>query len=129
MDEPHGRYLVPARGIVAEALPRLPPATWVFLWKRWGLPLHPNCECVEFPIEPGRWRRWSRSTSVIRAALSPEGLRTVAGVDLARLVESGLVTYYDAFGYGRDWDIAMVPDLVRRKGLTREQLRRAGIEM
>jgi hypothetical protein len=95
----------------------------------WPLPLHENCECKQHQIWPGKLApHITRSLGDTLKRLGPEGLRTVVGPDVARLIAAKLVTVYDVAGVRDDYgDLRSLYDLVREKGLSREQLRRAGV--
>jgi hypothetical protein len=91
---------------------------------------HPNCQCDFLAVPPGREAPIEfRSAGELAAAMpvgghDPSGARLVGALNWL-IRSAGLVSWEDLFdeaGDPRDFD-----DVVRRKGVTLEQLRRAGV--
>jgi hypothetical protein len=92
----------------------------------WPIPLHPHCECEPWEVAPG-----AEAPLVFgdMAGLMPRlggpGQVRVVGLPSWWLERAGLVGWSDLFdgnGEVRDFDL-----VVRRKALTLEPLRRAGV--
>jgi hypothetical protein len=92
----------------------------------WPIPFHLHCECTQLPILPGGQAPLDFAAPALLAAAMPVGGQVELVGALNWLIRSaGLVSWDDLFdgnGDPRDFD-----DVVRRKGLTLEQLRRAGV--
>ena len=92
----------------------------------WPIPFHLHCECTQFPILPGGRAPVAFAASSLLMTAMPVGGQVELVGPLNWLIRSaGLVSWEDLFdgnGDPRDFE-----DVVRRKGLTREQLRRAGV--
>ena len=92
----------------------------------WPIPFHPHCECEQLEIPPGQEAPIeSRTPADLIARVDASARPRLLGGDVARLLEVGLVDYADVVAEG--WRYATPEELVRKKGLTMEQLRRAGV--
>ena len=93
---------------------------------RWGLPMHPNCECEEIEVLPGEDAPiQARPLRELVRMLDAEGRAEVLGAENLRLLGHDLVTYpqlFDEWGDPRPFE-----RVVRSAGLTLEQLLGAGI--
>lgn len=91
----------------------------------WPVPFHPRCECAVFPVLPGAVAPVSFASAPLLAAMMPAGGQVELVGQLNWLLRSAkLVSWDDLFdGNGDPRDFA---EVVRRRGLTLEQLRRAG---
>jgi hypothetical protein len=92
----------------------------------WPIPFHPHCECEQLEIPAGAQAPIEfRSAGELAAAMPVGGQVELVGALNWLIRSAGLVSWDDLFdgnGDPRDFD-----DVVRRKGLTLEQLRRAGV--
>jgi hypothetical protein len=92
----------------------------------WPIPLHPHCECEQLEVPPGAEAPLAFSDlPELMPRLSGPGQVRVVGLPCWWLHRSGLVSWSDLFdGNGEVQDFDLV---VRRKGLSLEQLLGAGI--
>ena len=92
----------------------------------WGIPFHPHCECEQLEVPPGaRAPIEFRDAGGLAEAMPVGGQVELVGALNWLIRSAGLVSWEDLFdgnGDPRDFE-----DVVRRKGLTLEQLRRAGV--
>ena len=92
----------------------------------WPIPFHPHCECEQLEIPAGQEAPLESQTPAdLIACVEASARPRLLGTDVARLLEAGLVGYADVVAEG--WRYATLEELVRKKGLTLEQLRRAGV--
>ena len=88
----------------------------------WGLPFHPHCECEQLEVPPGaRAPIEFRSAGELAEAMPVGGQVELVGALNWLIRSAGLVSWSDLFDEGgdpRDFE-----QVVRRKGLTLEQLR------
>ena len=89
----------------------------------WPIPFHPHCECEQLEVPPGAEALLVFTELMPR--LSGPGQVRVVGLPSWWLQRAGLVSWSDLFdGNGEVQDFDLV---VRRKGLSLEQLLGAGI--
>lgn len=94
--------------------------------RRWGLPLHPNCQCEEIEIPPGGDAPIeARPLRELVLLLDGPGRAEVLGAENLRLLGHDLVTYPQLFD---EWgDPLPFERVVKSAGLKLEQLTGAGI--
>jgi hypothetical protein len=94
--------------------------------RSWPIPFHLHCECTQLPILPGGQAPLDfAAPSLLMPAMPVGGQVELVGTLNWLIRSAGLVSWEDLFDEGgdpRDFE-----DVVRRKGLTLEQLRRAGV--
>ena len=117
--------MVSARELPAQALCRLPAASRSDLARPWPIPFHPHCQCEQLEVPPGQAPIPFRTAGGLAAAMPVGGQVELVGPLNWLIRSAGLVSWDDLFDAGgdpRDFD-----QVVKRKGLTVEQLVKAGV--